>query len=185
MIDPKYRTFWPRFWAGALDGLLFFPVSLLDKWMYTSLASPGVRATWFVVHSFLFTGYSVILHGRFGQTLGKMAFHVKVLDVSETKLSFRQAILRDLVLIVLNLISVVAGLPRVIRGESPLSARHLDLLTWIGFWASLGWFVAELVTMLTNSKRRALHDLIARSVVVRYGANLVVARESLWSRNLV
>jgi uncharacterized RDD family membrane protein YckC len=29
------------------------------------------------------------------------------------------------------------------------------------------WFVLELLTMLTNNKRRALHDFIAGSVVVR------------------
>jgi uncharacterized RDD family membrane protein YckC len=29
------------------------------------------------------------------------------------------------------------------------------------------WLGLELLTMLTNSKRRALHDLIAGSVVVR------------------
>jgi uncharacterized RDD family membrane protein YckC len=34
-------------------------------------------------------------------------------------------------------------------------------------YASIGWFLLEVVTMLTNSKRRALHDLIAKTVVVR------------------
>ena len=33
--------------------------------------------------------------------------------------------------------------------------------------ADFGWFAAELITMLTNAKRRAVHDFIARSVVVR------------------
>jgi len=31
------------------------------------------------------------------------------------------------------------------------------------FW----WAVIELITMLANSKRRALHDFIAKSIVVR------------------
>ncbi len=29
------------------------------------------------------------------------------------------------------------------------------------------WFGVEIITMLTNEKRRALHDFIARSVVVK------------------
>jgi hypothetical protein len=29
------------------------------------------------------------------------------------------------------------------------------------------WFVAEVITMLTNEKRRALHDFIAGTIVVR------------------
>ena len=33
---------------------------------------------------------------------------------------------------------------------------------------SLLWFLLELITMLTNKKRRAIHDYIAGSVVIRY-----------------
>lgn len=29
------------------------------------------------------------------------------------------------------------------------------------------WFIAEVLTMLTNDKRRALHDVIAGTVVIR------------------
>jgi hypothetical protein len=44
-------------------------------------------------------------------------------------------------------------------------ANHWPLLV-LGF-ANLGWFLLEITTMFTNSKRRAFHDLIAGTVVVR------------------
>jgi len=34
-------------------------------------------------------------------------------------------------------------------------------------FAGLGWFLLEVITMLTNSKRRAIHDLIAKTVVMK------------------
>jgi uncharacterized RDD family membrane protein YckC len=37
-------------------------------------------------------------------------------------------------------------------------------------YVSLGWFITEVVTMLTNKKRRALHDFIANTVVINSNA---------------
>jgi uncharacterized RDD family membrane protein YckC len=34
-------------------------------------------------------------------------------------------------------------------------------------WAGAIWLFLEMTTMLTNSKRRALHDMLAKTVVVR------------------
>ena len=49
-----------------------------------------------------------------------------------------------------------------------------------GFWLMISlpvlWFVAEVLTMLTNEKRRAVHDFIAGTVVVRTNIELVVAQ---------
>ena len=89
MIEPRYDTFWPRFWAGFVDGLVFMPVAAVDFVAYRD----GVllRCIWYVVASFGFSAYVVLMHARYGQTLGKMANHVRVLDISESKLSGRQA----------------------------------------------------------------------------------------------
>lgn len=38
-------------------------------------------------------------------------------------------------------------------------------------YSTFGWFGLEVVTMLTNNKRRALHDFIAGSVVIRKPGN--------------
>jgi hypothetical protein len=50
-------------------------------------------------------------------------------------------------------------------GGSDSLADHW-LLIVLAF-VNLGWFLLELATMFTNSKRRAFHDLIANTVVVR------------------
>jgi len=163
VVQHKYRTFWPRFWAGWIDTFVFIPLFGVDWLVQQTTSAPVVLALWFVLYTLSFDIYSVALHTKYGQTLGKMAMRIKVLSVSETKLSLRQALLRDIVPILLSSVSLVFWLPRILAGIK-------FELTWVdelSLYGSLAWFVVELVTMLTNAKRRAVHDLIAGSVVVR------------------
>ena len=59
------------------------------------------------------------------------------------------------------------------RGVNPkaLFNGQASLATSNGFWLLMAlpglWYLAEVSTMLTNRKRRALHDYIAGTVVVR------------------
>ena len=169
MVEPKYRTFWPRFWAGWVDGLVFLPLSAVNLVAFRDGVPVLLRTVWYLTYSFAFISYVVWMHGRYGQTLGKMATHVKVLDVAESKLSGKQAFMREIVPIVLTVIVVIHDLPSVLSGANPNrpATPRLPIFYWIAFAASFGWFAAELLTMLTNDKRRAVHDFIAASVVVR------------------
>ena len=76
----------------------------------------------------------------------------------------RQAVLRDSLMLMWSLWGVVVELPDVAKGISPYNSTETST-AWA--YAGLVLFVLELVTMLTNSKRRAIHDFIAGSVVVR------------------
>jgi uncharacterized RDD family membrane protein YckC len=93
---------------------------------------------------------------------------VKVLDVSEQRIpSLKQALLRDVGSIVFSSCGLVYFIYLVVArsyGGSDSLANHW-LLMVLAF-ANLGWFLLEIITMLTNSKRRAFHDLIARTVVM-------------------
>ena len=164
-MEAIYRTFWPRFWAGVVDGIVFIPITFIDRWVYSNIHWIGVLAIWFVFAQSLPYLYNVLMHGKYGQTVGKMATKVKVVDVSLAKLSMRQAFLRDSVYIALTTVGIIIGVPGIIDGESPYQ-NQIPVSAWILAYTSFAWFVVELVTMLTNSKRRALHDFIAGSVVV-------------------
>jgi uncharacterized RDD family membrane protein YckC len=169
-IQRRYQTFWPRFWAGWIDGLVLIPLAGVDWLVQRVTDAPILLALWFVLYTFGYDIYSVTLHAKYGQTLGKMAMGIRVLSASEAKLSLRQALLRDAVPILISSVSIIYWLPRIASGAGQYS-DSLEL-TWVdeaSIFGSLIWFVAELVTMLTNSKRRAIHDFIAGSVVVRTG----------------
>jgi len=161
-----YQTFFRRFWAGVIDGLVFLPVFAVSWVVLFDTDQPILQVSWYVIASLAFPAYSIFFHGRFGQTLGKMATRVKVLDVSGDKLTFKQAFFRDSPFLVLVVLDLIITLPYIASGI-PIGVPSQSALQMILDNASLLWFWAEVLTMLTNNRRRAVHDFIAGSVVVR------------------
>jgi uncharacterized RDD family membrane protein YckC len=116
-VPRKYRTFWPRFWAGCVDSLVFMPLWGVDWLVQQTTKAPVVLALWFALYTLSFDIYSVALHAKYGQTIGKMQMGVRVLSLSGTKLSLRQALLRDVVPIVLSSASIFFGYLASLQGR--------------------------------------------------------------------
>jgi len=165
----KYKTFGPRFWAGFIDGLVFLPISLFDSYLSSPARGPIVLISWAIVSYSSYWLYSVSFHARYGQTLGKRAMHVRVMDVSEERIpSLRQAFLRDVGYIALNTSSLIYFIYVVVAHKYVTGTEQVNSLPGMVLaFASLGWFLLEVITMLTNSRRRAIHDLIAKTVVLK------------------
>lgn len=169
-IEPQYQTFWPRFWAGWIDFLIFAPLIWVDTLIWDNVNIPVLLVTWYLVYWFSTEVYSVILHGLYGQTIGKRLMKVRVLDLSGSKLSVRQAIIRDSVPIASMLWGVLVDLPDVANGVNPANNADVSPSQWAWMATANGWVILELATMLLSSKRRAIHDYMAHSVVVRVDA---------------
>jgi len=170
MVEEKYNTFWPRFCAFIIDGIVFIPVYELSKfiWSHHSGYSTVTLALWHVLFSLSFLAYSILLHGKYGQTVGKMATGVKVVDYSETPLRMSQAVRRDIVPLIIVLVSLAVQVPQILKGVNLFNPTRLfDSTDMIFVSVQTGWIIAELLTMLTNSNRRAIHDFIAGSVVLK------------------
>jgi uncharacterized RDD family membrane protein YckC len=165
----QYKTFGKRFWAGFIDGLVLFPISLFDSYLSAPARGPVILVSWAIFSYSAYWIYSVLLHARYGQTVGKRVMHVKVLDVSEERIpSLAQAFLRDSGWIILNVFTLIYFIYLVLTHKYIHGTEQVDTLPGqILAFAGLGWFLLEIITMLTNSKRRAFHDLIAKTVVVR------------------
>ena len=158
-------TFWPRFYAPSVYAVVLWPMTGILPMLitYFSDMSEEQRSTVYSITAVLIPIYSIVMHGSFGATVGKMVCKVVVLD-SKTKnrIGYKQAFLRDSVPIVLTIMWVVWA-SRLEKTESPVES-------WGSYAVPIiyaGWFVVETVTMLTNRKRRAIHDFIAGSVVQR------------------
>jgi len=175
----EYRTFWRRFWAGVIDSLVLWGVFYIPGRFDDYFSSPERGAAtiifWSLLLSVLTLAYTIVLHARYGQTIGKMVAKVHVLDVEETALpTYRQAVLRDIGVIAFHVLSVVLLAAAIFNGTytNDLAAVDPESVTipWyevvVGL-AGFAWFVLEVVTMLFNKKRRALHDFIAGTVVVK------------------
>ena len=169
--EKQYLTFWPRLWAGFVDSLVLWPLAFvptlilqLDIPLWLSII------VWFL-QFLIWAAYSVYMHGKYGQTIGKMVTKVKIIDAkTHNPISFRHAIVRDSIPILITIILEVylvyhlatgtISIDDLINGESETGAGWFLLIF-------AGWYLAEIITMLTNNKRRALHDFIAGTVVVR------------------
>lgn len=169
-----YAQFWRRATAAAIDFTLVLVLAPI-------LAQAGTsRLTTFGVTLFaplLVPLYEIYFHARWGQTIGKRLMDIVVLDVNGNALSVRHALLRSSVGLVLGLFSaasLIVATGRIADAEfaaldaMQIATRQQQLAP---YWTLLNvvahvWFASELVTMLSNRRRRALHDFIAGTVVV-------------------
>jgi uncharacterized RDD family membrane protein YckC len=155
----KYKTFGPRFWALLLDGILLLPLSILIDWLDGFEMSGALKTSIIVAVNLANVFYFVIMHARFGQTVGKMLMKVRVVDVSESPLKFRQAFVREIPQLFFVIASFIPFLMTniIAAADPPITLISIFVLIW---------GVADIAVFFSNPKRRALHDLIAGSVVI-------------------
>jgi len=163
----QYHTFWRRTGALLIDGLVFSPLTLAPIVMMT--IHHGISLAAYLALSGLTTvvsaAYFIILPALRGQTLGKMATGVRIVKTDGGAITVKEAFLRYLPgLLVGLLISIptfiwLSGLPTI--DMASMSA----LPAWIN-WINGAWLLAELITLLCNPHRRAIHDFVAGTEVV-------------------
>src|SRR5258708_4091991 len=173
-LADRYSTFGPRFWTGFVDSCVLWPLGFVTSALLSLNVPRGVASLLIIVESLAWLVYTVVMHARYGQTVGKMATKVRVVDFrTEGRISWSQAWLREGIPMFLSLgflgYEIYAVWTRhlapsdVANGQALVANKAFWLLTALpGLW-----FIAEVLTMLTNEKRRALHDFIAGTVVVR------------------
>ncbi|MFT5759785.1 MAG: putative RDD family membrane protein YckC [Alteromonadaceae bacterium] len=162
------ETFWPRFWAGLIDGLIFIPVYFLDSWFFEHDFSGITNFIYYVLTTSLsYYFYSVYMHGKYGQTLGKMALKIKVISVDGSDWGFKKALYRDLVIIIVAILLLIVEAPEILAGINPNDVVMDNPIFNYLMYAEFIWFLVEFITMFTNNKRRAIHYYIAGSVVIR------------------
>jgi uncharacterized RDD family membrane protein YckC len=164
----RYTTFWPRFLAAILDGMVLSLAGFVLGLVFNATIGTSLLL------ASLFNNlapyiYSILFHGYEGQTPGKMAAGVKVVSMyGEGDIDWKQACLRDSVPLVLTLLLFAYGLlinPQAILQDQPDLATLAPMII-LGM-LSLFWTLIEIISMLFNDKSRAVHDLIANTVVIR------------------
>ncbi|MDQ0156496.1 putative RDD family membrane protein YckC [Robertmurraya andreesenii] len=96
----KYAGFWMRFWAyildliviGSIDRILINPVF---RAFDLELSAISMFAPISIATAITFYAYFVLMTKFFGQTLGKMAFGLKVVDLKGNKLSWSTILFRE------------------------------------------------------------------------------------------
>ncbi|MEO6588303.1 MAG: RDD family protein, partial [Pyrinomonadaceae bacterium] len=111
--------------------------------------------------------YIILLHGFYGQTLGKMAMKLKVLDISERPITFTQAVVRSLPQLLPVFISASALSNQISPQDDAFTNNIFGIILTASYVLYSLWNLFDIIVCLSSDKKRALHDLIAGTVVVR------------------
>jgi len=156
----KDKTFAPRFLALILDTVLLLPLAIAADALTDSPFSENQRLAFLAIVNLANVIYFVILHGLYGQTVGKYLMKVKVVALNGSPIGFKRAVLRDLLQIILVGASLIPVL-NINLGETP-DEPVTPVLILMSIWG-----LADVIVYLLNPAGRALHDLIAGTIVVR------------------
>lgn len=175
-MNVTYSGFWKRFCAGIIDFLVILPFIFCFAWAATHSKLMGLLVV--VPYCFSMAAYTIFLHAKYGQTLGKMALRIKVVTLDGNLITAKEALLRSSVDLFWALgasISFIVAIqnipepdlinsnwqsfPTLLANAQPIFGRWVEI-------ASAGWGLSEFIVLLCNYKKRALHDFIAGTVVV-------------------
>jgi uncharacterized RDD family membrane protein YckC len=181
-----YAGFWGRLVSNLLDIMCVAALlCMLDMYLLTNVsgrAREGLELTGLLAVCF----YKPMMHAAHGQTYGKRWVKIAVRDITGRPLTKGQVWIRSSVDIALwcvflwlfmfvwsHLGSMQAG------GLSARFNRVRALLGGEGVsqWVSLGrsawclWYLADLVFVLFHPRRRAIHELMAGSIVLKVKAS--------------
>jgi len=163
----RYATFWPRFFAATIDGVIFMGVFYIECLLF-GIDSDAQPESLQALNGVQLSVYVIFMHGLFGQTIGKMIMNVKILDhATESDIGIKQALRRESVNLIINIIwaSMVIFLAASIEATGSITVTFASIVVGFTLLAAI-WGIAEFITMLFNNKRRAIHDFIGRTVVV-------------------
>ena len=172
-----YAGFWRRFCAALIDSCITIPFVLFFIWIKgfdTTLAiAISVPATMF------FAMYHVYFNACFGGTPGKLAAGIRITKPDGSRIGWGQAWKRssvDLVFAFLLLTAEIWALAhvdpvehsslewmdraRLLQEHRPVWSGIIDVLMQVWIWS-------ELVVLLFNKRKRAIHDFIAGTVVIK------------------
>lgn len=165
MNNKRYQTSIRRIYAAFIDGLVLSPFSFIAHFVYKQTNNQMALFASYAIDCMIPVVYSILFHYKYGYTVGKLLAGVKVLDLTEnTTLTFKQSVYRDSVhlIIALGYIIFSAGFLLYASDKTALAKLSSSAFGVPIMW----WTIIEIITMLTNKKRRALHDFLAGSVVV-------------------
>lgn len=171
-----YAGFGSRLGSLLLDFLFFLPIIFLTA--YLNSLSLYFHFLTLIPNILIGIWYHIFLVKKYGGTPGKLITGIKIVKINAEEIGWKEAILRHSVLLMLGIFGTVVMLIAYLNAD----ASYYVTLSWIEKqkyiaslsplfpivnWANNIWVWSELVVLLTNSRRRALHDYIAGTVVIK------------------
>jgi len=160
--NPIYSKFWNRVGAYFIDilvlGLIGFILGLFLKDTFVQLGSQALLVGFIISLIYFGLGNSKILNG---QTLGKRALKLRVVDKNLDSISFQKSLLRTLIYTV-PYFFINYGLNGTTQFSTIFIAKGIILSSFL--------IVLPIHFILNTSTRQAIHDLILKTYVVELSA---------------
>jgi uncharacterized RDD family membrane protein YckC len=172
----RYAGFGPRLISLLLDFIFLLPLMALVLWGSSQYRLFDLY--YFLPGTLFGLFYSVYLVRRFGGTPGKLIVGIRIHKLNGDPVGYREAFLRylpDFIFGILMSIALLLPLFRMSDAEyhSLAFAERLKRMVELAppwykplQWVQNAWVWGELLVLLTNRKRRAVHDFIAGTVVI-------------------
>jgi uncharacterized RDD family membrane protein YckC len=172
-----YVGFWPRLAAHLIDLAILTPYALFSTWIaYRSkegfLAGQAVGFIIAIV-------FEIYLVKRFGGSPGKLVMKIRIAKLDGSPVGYKEASVRYSVLFLISLVSSTAlvisawSIPDSEYAALTHKNRVQHIRELVPVWyqpvqiVGAIWVYGEFVVLLTNRKRRAIHDFMAGTVVMR------------------
>ena len=170
-----YAGFWKRFCAAWIDVFALMPLVLAFIWLRGFDKNLAILIA--IPSTALFSMYNVYFNARFGGTPGKLAVGVRVTRPDGARIGWPEAWKRSavgLAFAFLMLVFEVWALTQVsgtdystapflkyevLQPHYPAWDTDVTILQQVWMWS-------EVVVLLFNRRKRALHDFIAGTVVI-------------------
>jgi len=172
-----YAGFWKRFCSLWADFFILLPLIILLNWIEGLDKNLAILIA--IPYSALFFLYHIYFNVRFGGTPGKLAVGIRITRPDGTKIGWTEALKRSSVDMAFAAVSIpihIWALTQVDGGQYASSAfiERTRLLqqyypAWFHFiysYLQQIWIWSEVVILLFNKRKRAIHDFIAGTVVI-------------------
>lgn len=170
-----YAGFWRRLGAHFLDLIILFPLGYI---VFLGENQSRLFSIYFFLPWLLFIlWFHIYLVCRYGGTPGKLLLKIRIVKLDGARVGYKEAILRSFVLIFLSVVVSIAEIV-VVLGMTDKLYFSMEWMVRIKYirdnmptWYSPVkivlniWVWSEFIVMLTNRKRRALHDYMAGTIV--------------------
>jgi uncharacterized RDD family membrane protein YckC len=170
-----YSGFLSRLGANLLDMLILIPYTFLlvfinsfHMYAYFVTLIPNIL--------FIFW-YNIYLPKKFGGTPGKLIVGLKIVKIDSSGIDWRESFLRYSINIVLSIISIAMMVKAILLADIDI----YNDLTWLDkniYLANIVnikliqvlsniWVWSEIIVLLFNKRKRAIHDFIAGTVIIK------------------
>lgn len=172
-----YGGFGIRLGAILLDLMIFSPLLVLMHYLHSLDKIYNIITSAFFL--IIGTGFQIYLIKKYGGTPGKLLLGIKVLKLNGDDVGWKEAFLRNLIPFIFSLTGLGITIFCVIKANNKVymskswQYKQVYLYSFapnlydVNKWVNMSMVFSELLILMFNKRKRAIHDYIAGTVIVK------------------